>query len=364
MINYIKVFNVAFGDCFIIDENDFKLLIDCGSMTSERKNMVTQSVDAEMSVKKEKYGILSHFHKDHYKYLMDLKTRFSNFYCPNFITKVDIGIFVMTLLLSSPQNQIYQDAKSFLEIAKIPEIMDSNGIIFFVSTLTKRIINNNYRILWPPRNVSQNDNILYQTLINKFTEQQQQLINDFIDHYLSFFENTETSVNEPRLTQNGLEQFYSIIPPKINDLINQIQPQLSLSSDEIESLRNHQNEFCLVFDNTSSEKSVLFLSDIDKNNFENNIKTKLLNNYWIIKIAHHGTFRHFTNKLPDSKYKIIPNSFYKNTSWGITADYPNNYASKFICTNNSNCQYYLANGKKCLSSYKCGINNTFFETIV
>lgn len=362
MINYIKVFNVAFGDCFILDENDFKLLIDCGSMTSERKNMVIQSVDAEMSVQKEKYGILTHFHKDHYQYLMDLKTKFSIFYCPNFITKVDIGIFVMTLLLSSPQNQIYQDAKAFLEIAKIPEIMDPNGIIIFVSTLSKSIINNNYRILWPPKNASQNNNILFQTLINKFTEQQQQLINSFIEHYLSFFENTETSENDPRLTQNGLEHFSSI-PEIINDLQNQIQPQISLSSDEIENLRNHQNEFCLVFDNVSNEKSVLFLSDIDKNNFENYIKRELLDRYWAIKIAHHGTFHHFTNKLPDSKYKIISNSFYKNTSWGITAEYPDKYASKFICTNNNNCKYYLDNGKCCPNSFKCGINHSFFEVI-
>ena len=149
----------------------------------------------------------------------------------------------------------------------------------------------------------------------------------------------------------------------INDLQNQIQPQISLSSDEIENLRNHQNEFCLVFDNTTCEKSVLFLSDIDKNNFENNIKTKLLNNYWTIKIAHHGTFHHFTNKLPDSKYKIISNSFYKNTGWGITAEYPNNYASNFICTNNNNCKYYLDNGKCCPNSFKCGINHSFFEVI-
>ncbi len=86
MINYIKVFNAAFGDCFIIDDNSFKLLIDCGSMTNERKKIVTKLVDEELSCEKEKYGILTHFHRDHYIYLRELKTKFSKFYCPNFIS--------------------------------------------------------------------------------------------------------------------------------------------------------------------------------------------------------------------------------------------------------------------------------------
>ncbi len=239
--------------------------------------------------------------------------------------------------------------------------MELSGIIYFVSE-PRKIINRDYRILWPTINVSQKYKNLYQLLINKFPEEQQTQIDNFIENYLSLFENTQYSENESILILNDIEQF-PIVLERLNDLQQNIKAEISLSLDEIERIKNHQNEFSLVFDNTSSEKSVLFLSDIDKDNFENNIKSEIKDSYWAIKIAHHGTNRYFSNQLPNSEYKIISNSIYKNSSWGISKEYPSQFESKFICTNNNNCQYYINNGKCCLNSFKCGINHSFLKVI-
>ena len=183
MIDKIRVYNVGFGDSFILYGKKCRILVDCGT-TKQGKvifSNIIKDINNELSGKTA--GLLTHFHKDHYSGIEQLKKdAFDTFYLPNFFTKEEITIQLYAIALLGRRTNAYRFAYSLLSI--IPKLINKNivktgGTIKFVKQGDKIV--NNIEVLWP-------------TLCNKST------INQILDniksriiHYIDIHkkENTE-----------------------------------------------------------------------------------------------------------------------------------------------------------------------------
>lgn len=65
----IKVFNMDFGESILLETPDEKLLVDCGSVRSEKylKDKITIIQNELQQNQKKTSFMLTHFHDDHYK---------------------------------------------------------------------------------------------------------------------------------------------------------------------------------------------------------------------------------------------------------------------------------------------------------
>ena len=62
----VHFFNVGYGDCFILENKEEAMLVDCG--TKQKLTNIQQSlnlINSIMNKKEQKVGLLSHFHSDH-----------------------------------------------------------------------------------------------------------------------------------------------------------------------------------------------------------------------------------------------------------------------------------------------------------
>lgn len=366
MVEDIDIYNVKFGDCFILKNNSDtqhsnKLLVDFGSIQSIDPPVI-KGVNIELARAESKYLMITHFHSDHYKGIKTLNNNiiFDEIYLPDYFSRNIIKLQFTLLSLLNERHPAYQIAYNLL--SAIPNIfrhLNCNSKIIFVKR-GDLIFNNldSFRILWPK--------------VDDFDRLAHLLFREVIDYY-NLGEDYENYI------ESLTERYFSLLPEtrehegnghvlKFEDLefraerIRQIEAEIERVSNETNKprkrlryvlsnkIRSCQNEICICFDNLfgrniPKNKRVLFLSDICRENLqtiigsEDNSNLALSDYYRVIKVPHHGTKDYFVPNLTLSEYMIVPNGYAIKPGWEITALYGEYYKERnFICADFNACE--------------------------
>lgn len=151
MIKKVRVYNAGFGDCFLLYGENYKLLVDAGTATIKNSKDIIDDINLEN--KNGIYGMLTHFHEDHYKWFEKLKSdSFNVFYLPDFFSDIEIKFQLCALTFLSKKSNMYKFAHQLLLL--IPnllknKIIKNNGEVHFVKAFD--LIVDNIEILWPQR---------------------------------------------------------------------------------------------------------------------------------------------------------------------------------------------------------------------
>lgn len=126
MLKSINIFNVKFGDCFLLrnglnkDSSD-KMLVDFGSIQKINQTVI-DAVNFELTTAERTYLMVTHFHSDHYKGIKYLNNRiiFDEIYLPNYFSKDIVKLQFTLLSLLNESHPAYQVAYNLLSV--IPDV--------------------------------------------------------------------------------------------------------------------------------------------------------------------------------------------------------------------------------------------------
>lgn len=369
----IKIFNVQFGDCFLLETptNDAAMLVDFGSTRRIAPNVVCD-VNSSLGAYARKYLLISHFHSDHYSGIQNLANNiiFDEVYLPNFFCREVIRLELIMLALLSPLSRSHNIALNLLTV--VPNLLNHLNPcsrIYYVNR-GRRIYNmtDNYRVLWPDGSEIRMDATrLYGQLVNYYGLND--ILTEFeslVDGYMEIFpelERNEDYNNVMSFNERYLEQRQEILTSAQN-IINQTMELFARVRREIggyvrafsRRITSFQNQISICFDSTNNRRNdmsgtALFLSDIDTANFQRILSEtngfRLREEYRAVKVAHHGTKDYFVCNLPSSEFLIISNGTAPSNGWRIFALYGWHYSDRtMICTNYHNaCDYELSYSK-------------------
>lgn len=371
----IVVFNAGFGDCFLLRNGNQGILVDCGSNNYDKDKKKKVAEDIQQFCRDNCINlssiVITHFHKDHYNILKFLAgASISTLYIPSFSSFDEIKLEFLQLMIQPRKSSYFKRANEILillpSLLKLP-IYDSKLIIECVKK-GDRIdsMPDPYTVLWPDvkKTFDPKAVVLFilQSIMNtdifgeKLSAYADELTNQYYDCYIKAANQSKTSdivIGQERT------RIASEMETIIHDAISFNEKNnlgIKLSGNIKSQIRRIQNAVSIVFETGTD----LFLGDITQDIFDNKISNAVANKqYRAIKVAHHGTKRHYTKKLPQSCYLIISNG--KHKGWDLSAMYPLKYSNrKFICTNCTGCEYWQAkSGTKSVHEYQCGIHTPF-----
>lgn len=383
----IRMYNVNFGDCFLLNDNTQNLLVDFGSDTPHILSNIAENIVRSCHEKKLSV-LMTHFHKDHingfWETSLSEEINIENIYIPDIFamgSRSTLGklTFLQLHILSdifdsvilqkgSVKITLYSLLKSLTNVRTNIYLLKRGDTFSFASQ--------NYQVLWPNfNNLSLHKKVekAIIALLAKigFIEADLKDISPFmeytpidlgpIDHFI------ETLLDGYRaLLQEELDN------PQIMDSINRtftvmssdVEQRCSYLSKEliddlraaVKSMRQQENKISIVFQDQAISKvsSLLMTGDITVPELKKVISNqgigfsnfKMSAKYQIIKSPHHATNSHFTNLLPRCD-KILasngaPDPSHRN--WGkISYQYGSFYGShkgcEIICSNRR-CELY------------------------
>lgn len=362
------MYNCGFGDCFLIydktDTNNSCILLDGGSIknvSNNQKKQIILDIERELKRSKTNYGIITHFHSDHYNYVKKLPPKiFDEYFFPNlYFCKDIVKLNLYTYLGCNINDEIRHFALNMLTFCNLLPKLKDNGKINLLMYNANFL--NTYEVLWPDMklNSPKIEVFLKELEIEYFIGVDTNIIDKIASRY----------VNVCSTGSVGKRQLRQLITFTRTELEN--IKRINFSEHEKEKIKSFQNECSLVFHELEGNTKWLFLGDIDTKNFENTIIQRIEKKYDYVKVSHHGTASHFTKKLPESSFYMISNLFRKNFS--IDAQYHLFYLPhSMICTNNSGCDFYNNYCKKkfnplCHNCYKvaqnyiCGFRSDIYK---
>ena len=367
----LYMYNVGFGDAFLLKGDDYSAILDCGSVSAKNIGIDLSVVVNDMRkhfVKDNNYLVVSHFHEDHYKGVKFLqKDEIDKIVVPNFFSKSNIKMSLYALRLFSKKSAAYYFAYNLLTM--LPNLINNHiikdgGSVEFVSA-GENILDGRFRVVWPDRKK-------YYELINSCLDEIESSVeyNDSDELFSSILNNYVILIGiiqeEGGLILYKNEQMLVItdrLETQIREFARTNNKIKTHNFDDIKKkIKNKQNENCLVIEgNGANGEKDLFLGDISKNKYLKEIKPFIeKNEYRCIKVSHHGTKNYFVDCLPESEKLLISNG--EHRTWYLCKDYSEKYKSRdIICTGHDGCESYNSNNKSCACYAKsnpqkvCGI---------
>lgn len=331
--------NMGFGDCFVVNKNNYKLLVDCGTKYKRKyKNSlvcVDSDVDEILITRLDIDEILiTHFHADHYNCIADIK--FSNLkkiYLPPLFykDKYYLSIFVLLSLISKKT-----DFYKFLDWLK-----NLNARKEYLYTDNK-FFNDELIAISPFVKYSKWDCLLYNgrsILFSLFKDDDNKLRN-FINRIYSFLRFEEKDGEGSKEDKSFYEEFISLCKFfKKRDFEGEFMYFLPLINFLRALLFEKIHDNCIVFQNANEceNKNILFCADASKTLIDHIIEKRILyKSYEVIKLPHHGTDAYSFvvsnpsySKYFSSKCYFIPNDN-SIKKWSISQKVLNP-----LCSNNS-----------------------------
>ena len=333
------------------------MLVDFGARKTD--NAAINNLANELSAADKKYLMLSHLHDDHYRGFKYVKAAdiqrfiFDEIYMPNYITNNGLE-FLGEVLLSSNSTSLLEQVKALLKIPLLfPKYVKKDTKIVLLRE-GNRIYNSlcAFEVLLPQRQS-------ISLIVNPQTEQ---IVRNFADDYrnlLGYIEEGEEFATIRVYSETLEEEFDSIIEKLLERKL-----EFNIITDERKLKKRfdgYHNSLSLAFDELFVENSqnVLFLGDAERSDVEYLADNNTLENeYCFVKVQHHGTKRHFFDRLPSAKYYALPNGKSRRDC-ELSALYDCKYGRRkiFICSNNINCELYtnncICNARSCCLT-KCG----------
>ena len=395
----LTMHNVGFGDCFELEENNHRLLVDCGSKNELLPNPANGTFfrfvdnlffdfhfeDEETNEIFLRDALLTHFHADHYKgfiriaknFKKDSKLkRFDRFYVPYIAFNdkdkycfifVKMAVYLYCFLKKHRSNSrffLYGHIKTLRH-----SVNDLKNIICLKTGDQFQIGSTKFNVLWPyfPKGTHMR---AIENLLAKIDEELKddkvlEDLNKKIFYNLKKFYDL-ISNNSERNRGIGNDKDDSTLIEEI--LKSQRQALIALSKKRRENKGKQItgiDKLKLLFDEGMNATSIVFCDDnhkllmtgdvtknvIDKHLFKG--QWEYIKNYCIkfqfIKAPHHGTDTYYTINLPSACHILISTGEFKNYG-KISTGYFNHecvYGTR-ICTSGKNwCQIISDKKKQC-----------------
>ena len=244
-----------------------------------------------------------------------------------------VYLFALELLLLIPNLVLSKSNKKSI-------IKKSGKIIFIKKDDT---ICDEFHVLWPEINKSNNiSSKINQVFYDYFSNNQ--YINDYIDELTRRYEEQINIIQNREIptAHSKNVNIFEYAAMQIQEIVNkglqlreQLEDKLNFNNRTKNKIRNFQNSVGLVFQ--TNDKECLFLGDITKKCFESNILDNIdKEEYYCIKISHHGTKGYFSEKIPKkTKGFIISNGKKEKNKLIDDRYFSDEYYKdvKIICTN-------------------------------
>ena len=388
----IKVFNMAFGESILLENENEKLLVDCGSKkTSDLKDRLTIIKNQLVGRKKVSF-MITHFHDDHYngfqKAYQDTSLGFpkaSKIYLPWVFmedNKVPIllseAIYLYMLYRKSDESR----SPDFWLGKQIELILNSSNedcIIYLLKEKRRfNIGQEEMEALWPgvlylegdtkdSLNALEKifnfvDNSIPLEEVDEFRKAKEILLNSIMKFYHVIEEGDDN--NDSEMKGFPIEEhrilFENILDIQIKNLreLDRIKNKIHWDNKKRkiyknklkEIFRRGNNTYSIVFrDYKEITKSndagydILMTGDITPAIIQNHLSPNYFENttYQYLKCPHHGTKTYYTSKLPPGDNLILSNgsgceSYHKISSFYF---YHGGRISRKYCTN-PRCEIY------------------------
>lgn len=348
----LAMYNMGFGECFLLSEQDEDLVIDLGSDLSSF-NYAPIFADIKARGKGRSTSLLlTHFHRDHIGGVLDPRfvsdmPPIHKIYLPNLLAIPVSGHFDLLksdILSEVLQGVLIKKGRHRLTLHELLlQIRSAHTQAFFLESRQSFSVGGRpYRVLWPH--------------IRKANEIDRRMLSRFDAWFESFggkdselFQIIETYEMElveeyRRLSEEGEDQTYER-PSRTEELEAAIWSTAEavisrMSSYEIAStsslanaLKYLGNRLSIVFEDGSVEDEetlpILMTGDVPKKILNDLLREPCrYGKYSVIKTPHHGTGSHFTCRLPPCETIAISNGDTNSPKRGmISYQYSTVYAS-------------------------------------
>ena len=383
----LRMYNVEFGDAFLLYGKEENLLVDLGSIWSAVNfNAIRDSIRDE-SQEKQLSLILTHFHKDHWSGLHN-QTKghelpaLKAVYLPDIFQMRIVGELdaISRDLLGDFFSAVILDRRTNFTLADLLREVIPNLNKSTVRLLTRgdsfAVGGKNYEVLWPdlsgsvvPAKKTERLREFLERIESKLAaDGAEARLQDTIDQLANILlEEFDRSMNDMTHFVWPEQRSYQELYEQIENLRQLLTMEIERDEGELrqkvkyyaEQLKKDWNQVSIVF-HECGDNGVLMTGDIPKNILKQLINGKLgapqaKNQYAVIKAPHHGTSSHFCPTLPQCCYLCISNGEGNPRYQKIGEEYERDYAMrqgvKLRCTQNR-CEYFdQLHSCPCFSTY-------------
>lgn len=328
----VTMYDVGFGDCFLLCESHDMLLVDFGSRHGTSKlSKVTpwQSMKAGCR----KAALITHFHADHVKgfrkYAEELPCFFDKVYVPYLLPNrrgefVLVKMAILIYLFLKGNSLAFKNADAFLNqmewllaIARQPSSIRpmKAGREFWLGT-------HSFVTLWPDGGICDEMDGL-----TSFLEQMGSLdsgnLLDLQETILANFKEWSRLLDLGEGNNQDIESRLCEVMRNQKDCMNRLERLRSPGSGMPDALLNKLrfsgvakfndaiNAFSVVFHSLEQHKaSILMTGDVTKAVTEKYLSNRFYPSYRLLKVPHHGTKTFFSDKLPPANELLISTSKY------------------------------------------------------
>lgn len=390
----LTMYNMAFGESFLLSEEEENLVIDLGSdLSSFNYAPIFADITAKGKGKSTSL-LLTHFHRDHIGGVLDSvfvpnMPPLHKIYLPNLLGVPILGQFdlLKSSILSEVLKGILIDRrrKRLTLHALLLQIRSAHTQAFFLEQgHSFSVGNKQYHVLWPCIRAANEINKRTLKRVNSWFEHFGQVNPDL--NLLQVLEQYELALvaEYGRLNEEAGDRIY----PQLDTLEDNVwlavetltshmdNHEKSSTNSLADTLKDLGNRLSIVFQDAQASSNgtlpILMTGDVPKDILEDILqKPTCHSKYAVIKAPHHGTETHFSRKLPTCDKIAISNghtslskrgviSYQYNTVYGSNS---NPHPAQLICSNRRCGLLTFSPSRHCPSHCVCGIGPSSYTII-
>lgn len=354
----IRMYNVQYGECFLLCEGNQALVVDFGSDTpsilqNTANNIKSCATNRELSI------LMSHFHCDHINGLwetdLNRHVHFRNVFIPDIFAmrncSVQLDMLQLVVLEDIFNSIILQNKPIKITLFQLLlSLIEGHSRIRFLKRGSNFYFGSmQYQVLWPcfdtlhvdPRVEKSVIEILDAMDLVSYKESDSFLptdtnnhinlgvIDNFIDELLNAYNLMSREDYSPNQIVKQVQEAYGTMELQLAKKAQELSADVMTKiKHEIKSMHSQGNRISIVFQDKADkyQSKILMTGDcktVDLNRMlDNSIASspgyRISQKYEVIKAPHHGTKSHFCSRFPSKAKFMISNGqpSIRNKRWG------------------------------------------------
>ena len=326
----IRMYNVGFGDCFCLRDRNKRLLVDFGTSNARISGLprcqVFDMVISDLTTIEHKNLLLTHFHLDHLSGLLYMVKKrsssydFQKIYLPDVFSEKWMSRILVLLLLADMVKNSYLPSRQISLLALVEALQLKPQTVELLARSS--VFEGKYQALWPDMNIIKKEAMETSACLWDKYESTMEKLEAFSEKIRRIVW-MMTEAGRESEAENSTLQTSGILEKELREIRGTVdfQELVRYINEEKISLRQFKNKISIVFQNQrDGEQNLLFTGDVTKehmqmiaDNYDG--KLPLYEEYWCIKVPHHGTQSHyfdFSPYMPENM--LISNGLYHANS--------------------------------------------------
>ena len=366
----IRMYDMRFGDCFLLQEGAEYFLVDFGSDT--KFNLEDVADDIKNTCGKNTLSVLlTHFHKDHingfHETELPKNVNISTIYLPNVIAmnarNCEINYLQLHILREIFEAVVLQKSPSTITLYKLLEdMMKAKSKVVFLQRNNEFVFaKRKYDVLWPCFDELQIHGKTVKRIIKvaewiglvsgEKTERIEHVEDDLKQIKLKIVQTFIDELAEAYVQLSNRQEVDSDIMQKLEAEYGKIDKWIAGVSKELDDSKKREiksviqrmvkeeNRISIVFQDRSRNdcSKLLMTGDAAKSDLKKVIDNKIADTLKIsrkigvIKLPHHGTTSHYLSDLPNCKRLLASNGEGNPQRGKIAYEYGGFYVSNRLC---------------------------------